>query len=116
MTPDDILAKGKEEIVKELNLGHLKPEEQDQIIEKIGEYLMRRVLTKMFDAVTAPEDRSIVEKLVKEENFFGVREIVEKYIKDVDGMVKQEVRDGIDEYKRNVIAAVAKDPSLEVKA
>ena len=107
MTPDDIIAKGKAEIVKEINIGHLSQAEQDQVIEKLGEYLMRRVLTKMFDAVTKPEDRTAVEKLVAEEKFVDVREIVEKYISDVDKMVQQEVRAGIDEYKSQVTDLIA---------
>ena len=113
MDPDAILAKGKAEIVKELNIGHFSQPEQDMIIEKLGEYLMRRVLTKMFDSVTAPEDKAAVEKMIAQDKFLEVRGVVEKYIPDVDGMVKSEAHDGMDEYKRNLEEAIAKEAAAK---
>ena len=103
MDPNAILAKGKAQLVAELNIGHFSPEEQDAFLEKMGEYLMRRVLTKMFDAVTDPADRKEVEKLIGDQNFLLVRAIVEKYIRDVDTLVQEEARAGLEEYKKELI-------------
>lgn len=114
MNPNDIIAQGRSMLITELNIMHLTPEEQDEILEGLGEVLLRRVLLKMFDLLPENE-RDNFGKLLADQKGDEAQAIVQKYIPNSADIIKAELRAGVDEHKRLVTEAVAKDPSLAVK-
>ncbi|TSC85674.1 MAG: hypothetical protein G01um10148_1060 [Parcubacteria group bacterium Gr01-1014_8] len=108
MDPQQLMAQGREMLVKELNLAHLTEEEQDQILDGLGEVLLRRVLLKMLELMPESE-RENFGKLFAAQDAEGMQAVVVKYIPNANDVIKAELRAGIDEHKRLVGEAVARD-------
>ena len=107
MDPQQLIAQGRALIVAELNIGHLPQAEQDAIVDGLGEVLLRRVLSKMFELVPETE-RDNLQKLLKEQNGEAAQALIQKHVPNMDDFVRAEIRAGIDEHKHLVLEEVAR--------
>jgi hypothetical protein len=105
MDLQQLMAQGREMLVKELNLGHLSQEEQEQILEGLGEVLLRRVLLKMLELLPESEQENFGQ-LFAAEDFRGMQALIEKHIPNSSDVIKAELRAGIDAHKILVNEAV----------
>ena len=98
MDPQALITEGRTTLVHELNIAGLEQAEQDNILDELGEQLMRRVLVKFFQLL--PEDeQDRFQRLLNEENGDAAQLLVEKYVPNSSEIVQQELRAGVEEYK-----------------
>lgn len=101
MDPQTLIAQGRTMLIQELNIGHLTETEQNEILEGLSEMLLRRVLLKLFGLL--PEDQQDrFQRLLQEENGEAAQLLVEKYVPDMQDVVRQELRAGAEIYKTQV--------------
>lgn len=89
----------REEIIKELELGGLPPEAQDEIIAKFAENLLKSVAMTMLD--TLPEDkRGEFETLVGTGDSAQVFTFLKQHVPNADALIQTELRKSIAEIKQ----------------
>ena len=108
MDPQQIAAQGREMMIKELNIAHLPEEAQSEILDGLGEVLLRRVLLKLLELLPETE-RANFGKLLETSDGQAAQELIQKYIPNSPDVIRDELRAGIDEHKRLVNARVEKD-------
>ena len=106
MDPQQIIGKGREALIKELNLGELSEEDQNKILDELAQKLLRRVLLKLFDLMPEGE-RDNFQNLLKSSEA-EAQTLVQKYIPNSSEIIGAELRAGIDEHKRLVAGQAAK--------
>lgn len=108
MDPNQITAQSREAIIKELNIGHLSPEEQETILDGLGDILLRRVLLKLLELLPENE-RDNFGNLFAAQDAAGMQTLVEKYVPNSSDIISSELRAGIEEHKRLVNEEVTKN-------
>ena len=102
MNPQDIHAR----IVAELQIDHLSQEEQDQIVEALGEVLLERATYEVMRVIPESEYETL-DRLTAEGREEDMQAIIKRYVPNVEQIVAQAVQDGIAEHKRLVSEEVA---------
>lgn len=96
----------RERIVAELNIGHLEPQEQEQVIDKVSEVLLKKATFEVMRRI--PEDAlDELDRLAVADDADAVRALVRKHVPDVDTVVADAAREGLEEHKRMVAEMVA---------
>lgn len=89
----------REEIIKELELGGLPPEAQDEIIAKFAENLLKKIAIAILDKL--PSDKqSEFEALVNTGDTAQVYAFLQMQVPDAEGLMKAEMRSVIAEIKK----------------
>lgn len=89
----------REEIIKELELGGLPPEAQDEIIAKFAENLLKKIAIVMLEKL--PEDkRGEFETLVNTGDAAQAYAFMGTHINDAAAIIQAEMRLGIAEIKK----------------
>lgn len=97
----------RKRIIAELNIGHLTNEEQETVINKVSEVLMKRATLEVMRRI--PEDQlDELDKLTEAEDGAGIQKLVAKYVPNVEEVVTQAAKDGLAEHKRLVTELAAK--------
>ena len=97
----------RKRIVAELNIGHLTDDEQEKVINKVSEVLMKRATLEVMRRI--PEDQlDELDKLTEAEDGAGIQKLGAKYVPNVEEVVTQAAKDGLAEHKRLVTELVAK--------
>jgi hypothetical protein len=92
----------REEIIKELGLGGLPSEAQDELISKLAENILKKVAVAMLDKF--PEDkRGPFEELVSTGDANQVYAFLSDNVPDAATLIQQEMRNGIAEIKQAII-------------
>lgn len=94
-------------MVAELQIEHLQPEEQDALIEAIGEMLLERATYAVMSAVPETEYATL-DAYAEKGDDASLQAHISKFVPNVEQVVAQAVRDGIAEHKRLVAEEVAK--------
>ena len=115
MNPQDIIAEGREKIIAELNLGHLPTEEQDHVLDTLGDVLIRRMIIKVLALLPDGEKQKFEELFVAQQNE-ALEALINKNIPNAREVMMQEVRDGVEEYKKRVNAIIAERESAPAPA
>jgi Protein of unknown function (DUF5663) len=92
-------------IVAELEIDHLTQEEQDQIVEALGEVLLERATFEVMRLIPESEYETL-DELTEAGRDEDMQAIIRKYVPNVEEVVAQAVQDGIDEHKRLVAEEV----------
>ncbi|TSC85676.1 MAG: hypothetical protein G01um10148_1062 [Parcubacteria group bacterium Gr01-1014_8] len=106
------MTQGRAMLIEELNLMHLPELEQNEILDQLGEVLLQRVLLKLLDMLPENE-RDNFGKLFASQDAQGMQAVVSKYVPHVDEVIRAELRAGIDEHKRLVNEAAAKEETAQ---
>jgi ATP phosphoribosyltransferase len=101
LNPEDIRAT----IVAELAIDHLTTEEQDQIVEALGEVLLERATYEVMRQIPEHEYEAL-DSLTEQGRDEDMQAIIRKYVPEVEAVVAQAVQDGIAEHKRLVMEEV----------
>jgi len=101
MDPQQIMAKGREMLITELNIGHLSEASQNEVLDAVGNMLMHRVLFKLNSMLPENEQQNFGNLLGagKEEE---AQALVLKHIPNAEEVIANELRAGIEEHKRRV--------------
>jgi ATP phosphoribosyltransferase len=99
-------------IVEELHIEHLTTEEQNQIVEALGEVLLERATYEVMRNIPESEYETL-DKLTEEGRDEDMQAIIRKYVPNVEAVVAQAVQDGIAEHKRLVMEEVESRMSAE---
>ena len=94
----------REIIVKELKLQGIAPAEQDKIIARLGELIMKAIMIAIFSKLpvsTKPE----YERIQAEGSEEKMNTFFEKHIPNFEELVTEEIKRTIGEYKRLVSTA-----------
>ncbi len=102
MNPQDIHAR----IIEELSIGHLTPQEQDQIVEALGEVLLERATYEVMRSIPESEYETL-DALTEQGRDADMQAIIRKYVPHIEEVVARAVQDGIAEHKRLVSEEVA---------
>ena len=97
----------KKKIVGELNIGHLADVEQEEIVTKLSEVLLKDATLAVMQQIPESEHDKI-DAMVGAGDDTGMQDLVRKYVPNVEQVVAEAVRAGIDEHKRLVTEEVAK--------
>jgi ATP phosphoribosyltransferase len=108
LNPEDIRAT----IVTELQIDHLSEDEQNQIVEALGEVLLERATYEVMRNIPESEYETL-DKLTEEGRDEDMQAIIRKYVPNVEAVVAQAVQDGIAEHKRLVMEEVESRMSAE---
>jgi len=85
-------------IAEELELDSFPQETQTQIIEKLGENILKKITIAVLDRL--PESaRSEFEALNEKGDVEKMQEFMRSNIKDIDAVVENEIRKNIEEFK-----------------
>lgn len=89
------------QIIAELSLEHLSEEEQNQIIESLGEVLLERATYEVLERI--PEEKmDELDALGEHGSDTLLQEKIREYVPNIEEVVAQAVKDGIAEHKRLV--------------
>lgn len=94
-------------IVAELNIGHLSAEEQQQVIGKVSEVLLKRATLALMQRIPA-EKLDELDRLTAAKDDDGIRKLVAENVPDAEAVVTQAAKEGLAEHKRLVAELVAK--------
>lgn len=78
-------------IAAEFGLSHETPETQAELISKVGETIMGRVILELAKAIPAAE-RSAFESFISSGDLVGMREFLLKYIPNLDEFIQEQAR------------------------
>jgi hypothetical protein len=96
----------RERIVAELNIGHLASDEQEHVINKVSEVLLKKATFEVMRRI--PGDvLDELDRLADKEDAEAVRTLVRQHVPDVDDVVARAAKEGLDEHKRLVAELVA---------
>lgn len=108
INPDEIRAR----IIADLELAHLTKDEQDQIIEALGEVLLERATYEVMSRI--PEDAlESLDALAESSTDDAMQAAIKKYVPDVEEVVMRAVSEGIEEHKRLVAQEVEKEAAAQ---
>ncbi len=107
MDPQQLMAQGRALMIEQLNIGHLSEEEQNEILDGLGEVLLRRVLLKLVGMLPEAE-RPKFGTLLASQDMSALQELVAKYVPNSTDVIQEELRAGVEEHKRLVAEEVAK--------
>ncbi len=107
MDPQQVMAQGREMLLKELGLHHLSVEAQEVILEEVGSVLFERVLLKIISLLPESERDNFGTSFAAH-NVADMQTLVERHIPNSSEVVRQELRAGIEEHKRIVAEELSK--------
>ncbi|MFM2414848.1 MAG: hypothetical protein RI911_541 [Candidatus Parcubacteria bacterium] len=93
-------------IVAELEIDHLTPAEQDQIVEALGEVLLERATYEVMRHIPESEYETL-DTFAEQGKEAEMQALIQKYVSNIEHIVAQAVQDGIAEHKRLVAEEVA---------
>ena len=98
----------KGRIIAELNIGHLAEDEQEDIIDAVSEVLLKKATFEVMRRV--PEAAlDELDRLVETGDEAGMRALVRTHVPDIETVIADAARAGLDEHKRMVAELVAKE-------
>lgn len=106
MTPIDIEGL-RAKIVAELNIGHLSAEEQEQVIGKVSEVLLKRATLALMQRIPA-DTLDELDRLTDAGDNAAIQKLVAEHVPDAEAVVTQAAQEGLAEHKRLVAELVAK--------
>lgn len=95
VSPEEV----RRQIVEGLTIGHLTTEEQDKIIGDLGAALLERATYAVLMQVPSGEFDRIDALVDQEGKEAEVAEAVKKAVPNVEDIIQESVRGGIEEYK-----------------
>jgi hypothetical protein len=96
------------QIISELNIGHLTEAEQNQIIEALGDVLLELATYEVMQLI--PEGKMAeLDILAEHGSDTLLQQKIREFVPNVEQVVAQAVREGIEEHKRLVAEEVAKE-------
>jgi ATP phosphoribosyltransferase len=98
-------AEVRDRIVSELQIGHLAREEQDQIVEALGEVLLERATYEVMRRIPESEFERL-DQMTESGDDEGIQKVIRTHVPNVEEVVGQAVQDGIAEHKRLVAEEV----------
>jgi hypothetical protein len=93
------LQEQREYIINELNLSALTPEEQDVVLEGLGELAMKRVLVYVIEAL-ADDKRDELEQLILAEKDEELQTFIGTHVPNAPELIQRGIMDTIEEHKR----------------
>lgn len=106
MNPQDIIAEGREKIIAELSLGHLSAPEQDQVLDTLGDALIKRIIVKVLSLLPDAQKQEFETLFTGEQND-ALEKLITTYIPNAREVMLAEVRAGVEDYKKRVNEIVA---------
>jgi hypothetical protein len=98
----------KQQIIGELNIGHLLEREQNQIIDALGDVLLERATYEVMQQI--PESSMAeLDILAEHGSDTLLQQKIREFVPNVEQVVAAAVREGIEEHKRLVAEEVAKE-------
>lgn len=94
-------------MIAELQIDHLSPDEQDTIINALGEMLLERATYAVMSMVPDSE-YALLDTYAEQGDDTSLQAHISKFVPNVEQVVASAVRDGIAEHKRLVAEEVAK--------
>lgn len=98
------LQEQRDYIINELNLGALTPEEQDTVLEGLGELAMKRVLIYVLEALPE-EKRDELEQLILAERDEELQTFIGTQVPNASELIQRGIMDTIEEHKRLMVEA-----------
>jgi hypothetical protein len=86
-------------VVEELDLKGMTPEQQDQIIDQFTENTLKRVALALFERLPQ-EARPEFARLSDAGDSESVTKLFQKHIPDMDALIRAEVKDEVDAFKK----------------
>ena len=96
-----------QEVAKQLDIASLSPTVQEEIISRVGENALKRVIIEVFK-ILPEEKRAEFEAFAGSGDLDGVHDFLKPYVPNLDTLIQQEVGKEIEETKQALAAAVAK--------
>lgn len=84
-------------LIKELGIGELPEEAQDEIVSKLGEVILKSMTIAIFDKLSA-EARLEFEKISAKNDPALIQEFLEENISDMHTLMEEEVRRTLQNY------------------
>ena len=84
-------------LIKELGIGELPEEAQDEIVVKLGEVILKSLTIAIFDKLPA-EARVEFEKISAKGDHALIQEFLEENIPDMHTLMKEEIRRTLQNY------------------
>ena len=95
----------RERIIAELNIGHLTADEQEKVINAVGQVLLKRATLAVMDKM--PKDTlDELDRLADTGDEAGIQALVKKHVPNAEEIVTEAAREGIAEHKRLVTELV----------
>lgn len=95
----------KQQIIEELNIGHLTESEQNQIIEMLGDVLLERATYEVMQLIPEGNMKEL-DVLAEHASDTLLQQKIREFVPNVEEVVADAVRAGIEEHKRLVVEAV----------
>ncbi len=96
----------RSQIVAELNIAHLEPDEQENVINKVSEVLLKKATFEVMRRIPA-DALDELDRLADSDDAEAVRALVKQHVPDVDSVVADAAREGLEEHKRMVAQLMA---------
>ena len=84
-------------LIKELGIGELPEEAQNEIVAKLGEVILKSLTVAIFDKLSG-EARAEFEKLSAKNDSSLIQEFLEENIQDMHTLMEEEVRRTLQNY------------------
>lgn len=84
-------------LIAELGIGHLPDEAQAEIVEKLGEVILKSLTVAIFDKIPN-EARAEFERVSAKKDDVLIQEFLEEHIPDMHTLMEEEVRRTLQNY------------------
>jgi hypothetical protein len=96
------------QIIVELSLEHLSEEEQNEIIDSLGEVLLERATFEVMEMI--PEDQmEVLDGLADTGTDLDIQNKIREFVPNVEEVIANAVREGIAEHKALVAEEMQKE-------
>ncbi|MBP9669032.1 MAG: hypothetical protein KBE09_01960 [Candidatus Pacebacteria bacterium] len=99
--PTEEQDKNVQAIITELNIGHLSQEEQDEILDTLGDIALKRVLMTVFDRIPEAE-RDVFQDLLEKNDQEGIQKLLGQHVPEFSELVADSLKMTVEEHKRLV--------------
>lgn len=96
------------QIIDELNIGHLTEDEQNQIVEALGDVLLERATYAVMERLSE-QQLAELDTLAEHASDALLQQKIAEFVPDAGEVIAAAVREGIEEHKRLVAEEVGKD-------
>ena len=102
------LSQSKEELIVELGMGSLPPQQQETLLEQFAGHLFSRLISIVGEKLPA-DARPEFERLAEEGNESALQELIMNRIENAEQILKAETRKAIDAYKQYAVEAMKEE-------
>lgn len=99
--PTEEQDKNVQAIINELNIGNLSPEEQDEILDTLGDIALKRVLMTVFDRIPEAE-RDAFQDMLEKNDQAGMQQMLGQYVPEFPELIADALKMTVEEHKRLV--------------